>query len=179
MIRTAGIEFDTVVPEAIDAPFGMFSGAGVIFGATGGVTEAVLRGVSDDKSINAIRSIGNCGVRGTEGVKEFTVPFNGGELRIAVVSGLGNAEKLIKQLLAKEVSFDFVEVMACPGGCVNGGGQPVTLENAKKVRADGLYSSDMTNTLKTSDTNPLMDKLYADYVKGRNHEMLHVHYKHN
>ena len=179
MIRTAGIEFDTVVPEAIDAPFGMFSGAGVIFGATGGVTEAVLRRVSDDKSINAIRSIGNCGVRGTEGVKEFTVPFNGGELRIAVVSGLGNAEKLIKQLLAKEVSFDFVEVMACPGGCVNGGGQPVTLENAKKVRADGLYSSDMTNTLKTSDTNPLMDKLYADYVKGRNHEMLHVHYKHN
>lgn len=112
MIRTAGIEFDTVVPEAIDAPFGMFSGAGVIFGATGGVTEAVLRRVSDDKSINAIRSIGNCGVRGTEGVKEFTVPFNGGELRIAVVSGLGNAEKLIKQLLAKEVSFDFVEVMA-------------------------------------------------------------------
>lgn len=179
MIRTAGIEFDTVVPEAIDAPFGMFSGAGVIFGATGGVTEAVLRRVSDDKSINAIRSIGNCGVRGTEGVKEFTVPFNGGELRIAVVSGLGNAEKLIKQLLAKEVSFDFVEVMACPGGCVNGGGQPVALENAKKVRADGLYSSDMTNTLKTSDTNPLMDKLYADYVKGRNHEMLHVHYKHN
>ena len=69
--------------------------------------------------------------------------------------------------------------MACPGGCVNGGGQPVTLENAKKVRADGLYSADMTNTLKTSDTNPLMDKLYADYVKGRNHEMLHVHYKHN
>ena len=147
--------------------------------STGGVTEAVLRRVSDDKSINAIRSIGNCGVRGTEGVKEFTVPFNGGELRIAVVSGLGNAEKLIKQLLAKEVSFDFVEVMACPGGCVNGGGQPVTIENAKKVRADGLYSADMTNTLKTSDTNPLMDKLYADYVKGRNHEMLHVHYKHN
>ncbi len=97
-IRTAGIEFDTVVPEAIDAPFGMLSGAGVIFGATGGVTEAVLRRVSDDKSINAIRSIGNCGVRGTEGVKEFTVPFNGGELRIAVVSGLGNAESLSSSL---------------------------------------------------------------------------------
>ena len=179
MIKEAGIDFANLPDTEPDDPFAEYTGAGVIFGATGGVTEAVLRRVSDDKSINAIRSIGNCGVRGTEGVKEFTVPFNGGELRIAVVSGLGNAEKLIKQLLAKEVSFDFVEVMACPGGCVNGGGQPVTIENAKKVRADGLYSADMTNTLKTSDTNPLMDKLYADYVKGRNHEMLHVHYKHN
>lgn len=110
MIRTAGIEFDTVVPEAIDAPFGMFSGAGVIFGATGGVTEAVLRRVSDDKSINAIRSIGNCGVRGTEGVKEFTVPFNGGELRIAVVSGLGNARSLSSSFLQKKSALTLLKL---------------------------------------------------------------------
>lgn len=176
MIRTAGIDFDKLASEAIDAPFGMFSGAGVIFGATGGVTEAVLRRVSDDKSINAIKSIGNCGVRGLEGIKEFTVPYNGIELRIAVASGLANAGKLVEKILAKEVSFDFVEIMACPGGCVNGGGQPISCDNAKKVRADGLYSADRTNTLKTSDTNPLMDTIYDKYVKGRVHEMLHVHY---
>ena len=100
-------------------------------------------------------------------------------VKVAVASGLSNARELLNKVKNGEADYQFIEIMGCPGGCVNGGGQPVTLENAKKVRADGLYSSDMTNTLKTSDTNPLMDKLYADYVKGRNHEMLHVHYKHN
>ena len=101
------------------------------------------------------------------------------EVKIQRADGLRECRRLLT--LAKAGKFDgyLLEGMACPGGCVNGGGQPVTIENAKKVRADGLYSADMTNTLKTSDTNPLMDKLYADYVKGRNHEMLHVHYKHN
>lgn len=180
MIKTAGVDFEHIAPEAVDMPFGQFSGAGVIFGATGGVTEAVLRRVSSDKSNNAIRNISYCGVRGLEGIKEFTVPFGEGELRIAVVSGLGNAAKLIDKLLAKEVSYDFVEIMACPGGCVNGGGQPVPDDNARAIRSEGLYSSDKTNILKTSDTNPLMDKIYADFVKGRNHELLHVHYgKHN
>lgn len=176
MIKTAGIDFARIAPEALDAPFAQFSGAGVIFGVTGGVTEAVIRKVSTDKSLNAIRNIGYCGVRGLEGVKEFTVPFGEGELRVAVVSGLANAGKLIDKLLAKEISYDFVEVMACPGGCINGGGQPISSDKAKQIRSEGLYSADRTNTVKTSDANPLMDSIYKNYVKGRNHEMLHVHY---
>ena len=176
MIKTAGIDFENIAPEAVDAPFGMFSGGGVIFGATGGVTEAVLRRVSTEKTHDAITAIGNCGVRGLEGIKEFSVPFGEGELRIAVASGLANAGKLIEKLLAKEVSYDFVEIMACPGGCVNGGGQPVPGDASRQTRADGLYSSDRTNTIKSCDTNPLIERIYADFVKGRNHELFHVHY---
>ncbi|MCI6818247.1 MAG: iron hydrogenase small subunit, partial [Clostridium sp.] len=91
-------------------------------------------------------------------------------------SGLANAGKLIEKLLAKEVSYDFVEIMACPGGCVNGGGQPVPGDASRQTRADGLYSSDRTNTIKSCDTNPLIERIYADFVKGRNHELFHVHY---
>ena len=124
MIRQSGIRFDELEPEAVSMPFGMSSGAGLIFGASGGVTEAVLRRLSDDKSAGAIRSIANSGVRDIAGLKECSITHNGEEIKIAIVSGLENTDKLIHRIEEGEVSYHMVEVMACPGGCLNGGGQP-------------------------------------------------------
>ena len=125
MIRQAGIRFDELVPEAHDLLFGMYSGAGVIFGVTGGVTEAVIRHLSPDKSPLALGNLAFTGVRGLAGVKELELPYGDRSLRIAVVSGLANAESLIQKIKNGEVCYDFVEVMACPAGCINGGGQPI------------------------------------------------------
>ena len=180
MIMRAGISFTNLPDEEFDSPLGEDTGAAVIFGATGGVMEAALRTANDWLTGKDNTDIDFTAVRGTQGLKQATVNINGSDIKVAVASGAAAAKCVMDRMKnGNPDGWAFVEIMGCPGGCVNGGGQPVTLENAKKVRADGLYSSDMTNTLKTSDTNPLMDKLYADYVKGRNHEMLHVHYKHN
>ena len=179
MIRGSGIVFKELTPEAVDMPFSLATGAGVIFGVTGGVTEAVLRYVSADKSKTALDAIAYTGVRGLEGVKETTVPFGDGELKIAVVSGLGNTGKLIEKIKAGEVKYDFVEVMACPGGCINGAGQPYndkpkTVENRSKA----LYGADKMFSLRSSEMNPLMSELYDGVLKDKVHELLHVHYGH-
>ena len=123
MIKEVGIKFDEIEAESPDMPFALYSGAGVIFGVTGGVTEAVLRRVCEDKSPKALREIAFIGVRGMEGVKEFELPYGDETLKIAVVSGLGNADELVKKLKNGEAHYDFVEVMACPGGCVSGAGK--------------------------------------------------------
>ena len=123
MIKESGIVFDELESEAIDMPFGMVSGAGVIFGVTGGVTEAVLRRVVADKSRTGLLSVATSGQRGDDGIKEFDLPYGESTLHIAVVSGLGNAEKVLKRVKNGE-KFDFIEIMACPGGCICGGGQP-------------------------------------------------------
>ena len=139
MIHKAGIVFDELEPEAVDSVFSTCTGAGVIFGVTGGVTEAVLRRLSTDKSKKALMSIAFNDVRGMKGVKETTIPYGDKEVRIAIVSGLKNAEKVIQALKNGE-HFDFVEVMACPGGCVAGGGQPFGTNATKEVRGKALYS---------------------------------------
>lgn len=136
MIKESGIVFSELEPEAVDMPFGTMSGAGVIFGVTGGVTEAVLRRVISDKSAAALRTIAFKGVRGGEGIKVATVKYGDRELKIAVVSGLGNAHELIKRIKEGE-HYDFVEVMACPGGCVCGAGQPFILREGKLSRGKG------------------------------------------
>lgn len=176
MIQESGIVFDEVEPEGVDVPFSTISGAGVIFGVTGGVTEAVLRRVSDDKSRGNLLALATLGQRGTEGIKEFDLPFGEKSLHIAVVSGLGNAEKIIKRMQAGE-HFDFIEVMACPGGCVNGGGQPLATREQMKNRIDGLYKADTSSAIRRAEENPLMEELYKKVIKGREHELLHVHYK--
>ncbi len=176
MIRESGLAFSELEPEAVDMPFGTMTGAGVIFGVTGGVTEAVLRRVSTDKSQTALKSIAYIGVRGMEGVKEASVPCGGKTLRIAVVSGLGNANKLIKRIKGGE-HFDLVEVMACPGGCVSGAGQPFATFTEKAARSKGLYSADKLCNIKRSEENPLMMALYNGILKGRVHELLHVEYE--
>ena len=171
----AGLVFDELEPEAVDSAFSTCTGAGVIFGVTGGVTEAVLRRISTDKSAQALRSIAFNEVRGMKGVKETTVPFGDKEVRIAIVSGLKNAENIIKAIENGE-HYDFVEVMACPGGCVAGGGQPFGTLATKMNRGKALYSADKMLSIKRSEENPLMLNLYNGVLKGRVHELLHVHY---
>ncbi len=177
MIHKAGIVFDDLEPEAVDSVFSTCTGAGVIFGVTGGVTEAVLRRLSTDKSKKALLSIAFNDVRGMKGVKETTIPYGDKEVRIAIVSGLKNAESVIQALKNGE-HFDFIEVMACPGGCVAGGGQPFGTNATKEVRGKALYSADKMLSIKRSEENPLMLSLYDGVLKGRVHELLHVHYNH-
>ncbi len=175
MIQEAGIVFDELEPEAVDMPFGTVSGAGLIFGVTGGVTEAVLRRVAESKNRTELLSIANVGQRGTKGIKEFEIPYGEATLKIAVCSGLANAEKLIKRMADGE-HFDFIEVMACPGGCVAGGGQPFAFADAKLKRTEGLYSADKLNTIRRSQDNPVMIDWYEQMLKGKEHKLLHVHY---
>lgn len=177
MIKEAGIIFGDIEPEAIDMPFGTGSGAGVIFGVTGGVTEAVIRRVSEDKSTAALRAIAFTGVRGMEGVKEAAITVGDREIRIAVVSGLKNADDLVKQIQSGEKQYDFIEVMACPGGCICGAGQPVTDNEGRKNRSKGTYKADRMSNIKRSEDNPTITALYDGLLKGKTHELLHVHYR--
>ncbi|MBR5500430.1 MAG: [Clostridia bacterium] len=176
MIKESGIMFDSLEPEAVDMPFGMISGAGVIFGVTGGVTEAVLRRVATNKSRTALLTVANAGQRGFEGIKELELTFGEKTLKIAVVSGLNNASIVLDRVKNGE-HFDFIEIMACPGGCVNGGGQPFAGQGEKTDRADGLYDADRMLNIRRSEENPIVSSLYDGVLKGKVHELLHVHYK--
>ncbi len=175
MIKESGIVFDEIEPEAVDMPFGTATGAGVIFGVTGGVTEAVLRRVSADKSRASLATIAYQGIRGMEGVKEATIEYGDREIRVAVVSGLKNASDLIERIKAGE-HYDLVEVMACPGGCVSGAGQPFASARAKSKRGEGLYAADKLCNIKRSEENPLMMPLYNGLLKNKVHKLLHVNY---
>lgn len=176
MIKEAGILFDKLEPEAVDMPFGVSSGAGVIFGITGGVTEAVLRRVSTDKTRANVLLMAEVGERGNEGIKVFDLPYGDLSIHIAVVSGLANAERIIERMKEGE-QFDLVEVMACPGGCVSGAGQPYVNPEEKMDRAKGLYSIDKISSIRRSEENPVMMSLYKGILKGKVHELLHVEYK--
>lgn len=179
MIKEAGIVFADIEPEAVDMPFGTGSGAGVIFGVTGGVTEAVIRRVSEDKSPAGLRAIAFTGVRGMDGVKEAAIDVSGREIKIAIVSGLKNADDLIKQIEKGEKQYDFIEVMACPGGCICGAGQPVTDNEGRKNRSKGTYKADRMSNIKRSEDNPAIAALYDGLLKGKTHKLLHVHYQKN
>jgi NADH-quinone oxidoreductase subunit G len=177
MIKESGITFSELEPEALDRPFLSCSGAGVIFGVTGGVTEAVIRKVVSDKSIATLRALAFKNIRGMEGVKEASVDIGDREIKIAMVSGLKNADDIIMKIKAGEVHYDFIEVMACPGGCVSGAGQPFANAHEKLKRGEGLYKADKMKSINRSDDNPLMDILYSEVLEDRAHELLHVHYK--
>ncbi len=176
MLKEIGIRFDRLAPEAFDMPFSIYSGAGVIFGATGGVTEAAVRRVVADKSPKALKELEVIGVRGMEGLKVCELALGERTVRIGIVSGLGNADDLIQKIESGEEHFDFVEVMACPGGCVAGAGQPFARSTEKRMRAEGLYKDDKALQIKRSEENPLVDTLYKDLLKNREHELLHVNY---
>ena len=176
MIRESGIVFTELEPESVDMPFGTMSGAGMIFGVTGGVTEAVLRKISSDNSRTTLAQITYTGVRGMDSVKEADIPFGDKTLKIAVVSGLGNAEAVLERIRSGEVHYDLVEVMACPGGCISGAGQPYISHRHRGKRGEGLYRADRISTIKRSQDNPLMKELYEGVMKGKVHELLHVDY---
>ena len=179
MIDAHGINFETMPSEACDMPFGIGSGGGVIFGATGGVTEAVLRRLAEGHDSATLSAIADCGVRGDDGIKEFTVPYGGMDVKICVASGLANARAVLEAVKSGEKTYHFIEVMACPGGCVMGGGQPT--DGTKVLRAEtrtkGLYAADGDMAIKKSDENPLMDVFYNGCFKGKAHELLHNHHE--
>lgn len=174
MIKTAGINFAEAESVAVDNPFEEYTGAGVIFGVTGGVTEAVLRFAAKDKSL---KEIAYTGVRGLAGVKEATVKIAGKDVKIAVVSGLANASRLIEKIKNGEAAYDFVEVMACPSGCINGGGQPRTELCGRTLRAEGIYKADETEAKRASDENVSVKKILDDMDSHLKHELLHTSYK--
>ncbi len=176
MIKNAGIAFDKIESESCDMPFGIGSGAGVIFGVTGGVTEAVLRRLAEGHDSATLDAIAKCGIRGEEGIKETVIPYNGMDVKICVVSGLANARKVMEQVQRGEKEYHLIEVMACRRGCIMGGGQPIPAgPRHKAARAAGLYAADGSMAIKKSDENPLMDVFYHGYFKGKAHELLHNH----
>lgn len=176
MIEEAGIDFANLPDETPDAPLGDYTGAGVIFGVTGGVTEAVIRRVLDDASPNTLQTIAECGVRGLEGIKAFTVTAGDLTIRIAVANGLANADKLIAKVESGEEQFDFIEVMACPNGCIGGGGQPPACNKRKAERAEAIFKADEACALRIPQQNPDLGYVYDNLLQGRAHELLHIHY---
>lgn len=176
IIKESGIMFNEIEPESVDMPFGTASGAGVIFGVTGGVTEAVLRKVANDNSRKALAQIEYVGVRGMEDVKEAVIPYGDRELHIAVVSGLANASKLIEGVKKGELNYDLIEVMACRGGCISGAGQPYISHRHREKRGEGLYRSDRESSVKCSQDNRILGDLYDFVMKDKIHELLHVSY---
>ncbi|MGN1143297.1 MAG: [Fe-Fe] hydrogenase large subunit C-terminal domain-containing protein, partial [Anaerovoracaceae bacterium] len=186
MIRKAGLMFTDLPDEEFDPFLGIASGAGHIFGATGGVMEAALRTVYEVVTGKPCDPIEFHDVRGTEAIKEAEYDLAGTKVRVAVTSGLSNAAKLLDRVKSGEANYDFIEVMACPGGCVNGGGQPHQpgeVRNFTDLRADrakALYSEDAAMTLRKSHENPIMKDLYDNYLGEpgghKAHELLHTSY---
>ena len=174
MIKRVGIMFDQVEIESADVPFGIGSGAGVIFGVTGGVTEAVLRKITKGHKRADMEALRSSGVRGADGIKEIIYEYNGKEIKAAIVSGLANADKLLQRIKSGEAEYDFVEVMACRRGCVMGGGQPLNAgARTRAARMEGLYKADVNTQIKKSDENPMIQALYDGLLKGKEHELLH------
>ena len=166
MIKESGIRFAELEGESPDLPFGMGTGAATIFGTTGGVAEAVARRVVEDKSKNTLQAIQFSGIRGSETIRAVTLPVGDRALRIAVVHGLVNAQKLLDDIESGQEYFDLVEVMTCKTGCVGGAGQPYGLIPVKQQRAEGLYEADRTALIKRSERNPIVTKLLEGAMKG-------------
>mgnify|MGYP005836616009 CR=1 FL=1 len=181
MLREAGVDLSELEPEDYDDPLGASTGAAVIFGATGGVMEAALRTAYEVATGRALPSLDFDDVRGLEGVKEAVIPVGELQLKVAVAHGLANARKLLDQLRAGKADYHFIEVMACPGGCLGGGGQPVPVDNeVRRQRARSIYQADADMALRKSHDNPMVQRLYQDFLKEplghRSHELLHTHY---
>ena len=187
MIKQSGIKYELLPDEKFDAPFEEATGAGVIFGATGGVMEAALRTVAEILEGKSLDKIEYEEVRGTKGIKEATLNIAGKDIRIAVAHGLGNARKLLESIRSGEKQYEFIEIMACPGGCVTGGGQPICSAktymdiDVKKERARALYAEDEDSAIRKSHENPDIKLLYSEFFEKpgshKSHELLHTHYK--
>jgi len=188
MIKSAGIDFLNLKPEEQDHPIGMSSGAGVIFGTTGGVMEAAIRTAYELYTGQTLVDIEVEAIRGLKGIKEGKLIMDGQEIRVAVAHGLGNACKLLDTVRKDPGRYHFIEIMGCPGGCVGGGGQPyagvnsIPLdEEALKKRAQALYDEDRSKTIRRSHDNPDVQKLYKEFLQRPGshiaHELLHTHYK--
>lgn len=186
MIKQANIEFTTLEDSSFDNPMGEATGAAAIFGTTGGVMEAALRTAQDALTGKCMDKIDFEEVRGEKEIKKATVNIDGNDLKVVAASGLKNARKILEEIKSGNAGYQFVEIMACPGGCVMGGGQPIKSSkirreiDVRKLRADGLYSIDEKSQIRKSHENPVVRKLYEEYLEKpgsyRAHKLLHTHY---
>jgi NADP-reducing hydrogenase subunit HndD len=186
LIKRQGIMFRELPDEAFDAPFGIGSGAGLIFGASGGVMEAALRTVAEVLGGTPLEKLDFNEVRGMEGIKEASYNIAGLDVKVAVASGLKNARALMERIKKGEADYHFIEIMACPGGCLNGGGQPIktaevrNFTDYKAARMSALYNSDKNMTLRKSHENPAIKEIYKEYFiepnSNRAHHILHTKY---
>ena len=186
MIKSANIEFTELEDGSFDNPMGEATGAAAIFGATGGVMEAALRTAADVLEGKDLGAFEYQAVRGLEGIKKATVNVAGKDIRVVVASGLKNARKIMNEIKDGKADYDFVEIMACPGGCVNGGGQPIksskirSLVDVRKLRSDAIYTIDEKSKIRKSHQNPVLQEIYKEYFGEacgeKSHKYLHTHY---
>jgi len=187
MIKQANIEFISLEDSSFDNPIGEATGAGAIFGTTGGVMEAALRTAYETITGKELEKLNFEDVRGKSGIKKAIVKIDDIELKVAVAHGLANARKILEEIKSGEADYQFVEIMACPGGCIMGGGQPICSSktrlkyDVRKLRADALYTIDEKSVLRKSHENPFIKKLYDEYLdvpgSHKSHELLHTHYE--
>ena len=186
MIKLYSLDFKNLPDEKFDDIMGEFTGAAVIFGATGGVMEAALRTAADVLEGRSLENVEYTEVRGTKGFKEAVYKIAGMDVKVAVVSGLKNAAEVLDKIRSGEADYQFIEVMCCPGGCVNGGGQPIqpasvwNFNDVKALRAKALYDEDKSMKVRKSHENPEVKKLYEEYLgepgSHKAHELLHTSY---
>ncbi|MDP4177948.1 MAG: NADH-dependent [FeFe] hydrogenase, group A6 [Bacillota bacterium] len=182
MLKEAGIDFNSLEDENFDNPLGESTGASVIFGTTGGVLEAALRTAYEWLTNSTLENVDFEQVRGIEGIREATVKINDLDVKVAVAHGLGNARKLLEKIRSGEANYHAIEIMACPGGCIGGGGQPYLKGDIEtlKARASAIYGEDKKKTIRKSHENPEVIKFYKEYMGEpygeKAHELLHTHY---
>ena len=189
MIKQNNIDFVNLEEEKFDSPMGEATGAAAIFGTTGGVMEAALRTVEDILTGKNLERIEYTQIRGEKGIKEATLNINGKDIKIAVAHGLKNARIIMEEIKSGKSPYHFVEIMACPGGCVMGGGQPIhsskerELIDIRALRASALYTIDEKSVIRKSHENPVLQKIYKEYLGEpgghRAHELLHTSYAAN
>ena len=187
MIKQANIEFDKLEDSTFDNPMGEATGAAAIFGTTGGVMEAALRTAQDVLTGKDLPRIEFEQVIGGDGIKRATVNVAGKDIKVVAASGLANAQKIMEEIKAGKADYQFVEIMACPGGCVMGGGQPIKSSkvrrevDVRKLRADSLYTIDEKSVIRKSHENPVVKKIYEEFLEEpgsyRAHKLLHTHYE--
>jgi iron-only hydrogenase group A len=181
MLREAGIDFNSLEDQAFDIPFDQGSGAGVIFGNTGGVMEAALRTVYELVTGQELPGLSMGAIRGLEGAKDAQVTLGDSEVRVAVAHGLANVRALLEDIQEGRSPYQFIEIMCCPGGCIGGGGQPIpTNDEIRRARIEGLYREDEGLPLRKSHENPAVQELYEAFL-GKplgeiSHQLLHTHY---
>lgn len=181
LFRMSGLDFSKLAPSNFDSWMGAYTGAAVIFGATGGVMEAALRTVYEVVTKKELEDVNFTFARGFEGIKEAEIDLDGTKVRVAIAHSLSSARILMDQVRAGESPYHFIEIMACPGGCVGGGGQPITKTNAKRVeRINAIYEEDASLPLRKSHHNPEVKVLYDEFLHEplghKSHELLHTHY---
>ena len=187
MIKQANIDFTKLEDTTFDNPMGEATGAGAIFGVTGGVMEAALRTAQDILTGKDLEKINFEQVRGAEGIKKATITIDGKEIKVVAASGLSNARTILEEIKSGKADYQLVEIMACPGGCIMGGGQPIKSAkirsevDVRKLRADALYDIDEKSHIRKSHENPILKTIYEEYLEKpgsyRAHKLLHTTYK--